>query len=354
MGKLPVKQRVALSPAPQAREIAGDAPADEHQAGVSSPGMAAGATGDIAPAARGRHEVSKVAVAEIMVGDPIRPPSEERIARLATSVKAVGLRSPIIVRPAGRDRKLQLVAGYARLEAVKRLGWETVAAILFRGNEIEAKIEEIDDNFQNELVVLEKGILLLRRKELYERLHPEVCHGGDRKSEKISSRQSGDLKLRFTEATSKRLGVPERSIQRAISRAERISVAARKQLLGTPLANVGADLDALTFLTVEEQLAAIEDALSMGCSVRAAIKRMNAAARDEVAEPGNVINMELERLKRKWKKLTSQNKVKFLDWLVNHGEAKRASSPGEATFTIRIEKLQNQTSRENDVLGIGG
>lgn len=57
-----------------------------------------------------------------------------------------------------------------------------------------------------------------RRKMLYEILHPETVHGGDRGNQytggKAASRQNGDLPDRFTAATAKATGRAERSIQR--------------------------------------------------------------------------------------------------------------------------------------------
>jgi hypothetical protein len=55
---------------------------------------------------------------------------------------------------------------------------------------------------------------MARRKRIYEALHPETAHGGDRKS----SRQVGDLKQdkpkseRFAKATAKATGASERAV----------------------------------------------------------------------------------------------------------------------------------------------
>ena len=59
---------------------------------------------------------------------------------------------------------------------------------------------------------------MAKRKEIYERLHPETKQGGDRKSEKArrSSRKLCDLiepADRFTSDTAKRTGRSERAIQ---------------------------------------------------------------------------------------------------------------------------------------------
>ncbi len=345
--------------------------ASEEQRFQVCPEPEAGANGESAPASkqspsRGRHEAVKLAVAEIEVGEPIRPLSEERIARLAEAIKAVGLLSPIIARPVGREKKPTLVAGYARLAAVKRLGWKTIAAVFFRGGEVEARIEEIDDNFRGKLTALEEGVLLLERKKQYELLYPETNHGGDRRSHGFSIRQIGELKsdgereaaiLSFSQSTSRRLGISTRNIERAVRRAKRIEPAAQKELFGTPFEDIGAELDALTFLSPEEQVAAVQDAKSTESTIREVVARMNAAARQKVSHPGNVLNLDVELLRRKWRRLSPNNRIAFLDWLVSRNEATRQSSRGQATFTIKIFEAQPETSsaeRENETLADSG
>lgn len=57
-----------------------------------------------------------------------------------------------------------------------------------------------------------------RRKEIYQALHPETRHGGDR-----TSRQIGDMKdARFTADTAAKTGRSERDVQRDATRGERI------------------------------------------------------------------------------------------------------------------------------------
>ena len=321
-----------------ADKTASATPAAGERDGVSSP-KAAGAIGKVASAAkRGRHEAVKLPVSTIEVGERIRPATPERIARLAASIAEVGLRTPIIIRRVGRDRRLRLVAGAARLAAARQLGWQTIAATYFYGGEVEARLEEIDDNFRFKLTALEQGILLLERKRQYELAYPETVWGGDRRSEEFSKRQNGDLKdvLPYREATAQRLGLSMRTIERAVRRGQGITTAAQGELLGTALADVGADLDALTHLAAEEQLAAVYAAKRGGCGIREAIREMNAAARRTAG--GEIIDLSQERMRREWRKWAGQSRIVFLDWLVTRGEATRISQPGEAAFTIRFPR----------------
>jgi hypothetical protein len=69
-----------------------------------------------------------------------------------------------------------------------------------------------------------------RRKIVYEAMHPETRHGGDRKS----SRKVCDLNERFTADTAAATGRSERSVQRDVTRAERIAPDVLEAIAGTP------------------------------------------------------------------------------------------------------------------------
>jgi len=59
---------------------------------------------------------------------------------------------------------------------------------------------------------------IFRRKAIYETIHPETKHGGDRKSDQVAN--SATRSDRFTSATSEATGKSERTIRRAAARGE--------------------------------------------------------------------------------------------------------------------------------------
>jgi hypothetical protein len=59
----------------------------------------------------------------------------------------------------------------------------------------------------------ERAMHVGRRKELYEKLHPETRHGTIGKG-RAKSRQVGDSKVRFTKDAANKTGKSERNIQR--------------------------------------------------------------------------------------------------------------------------------------------
>jgi ParB/RepB/Spo0J family partition protein len=145
---------------------------------------------------------------------------------LAESMKQIGLLQPISVREV--DGLYEIIAGGHRLAAAKILEWRTIPGFIRADSDLQAELALIDENLiRNELSPAERGAAMDRRKRVYEALHPETAHGGDRKS----SRQLSDLKPgkpkseRFAKATAKATGTSERAVQRDASRGETLGEA---------------------------------------------------------------------------------------------------------------------------------
>lgn len=199
---------------------------------------------------------SAVAVADIEVGYRLRALDPDKVTALKASIEELGLRTPISLRRVADDagsERLILSAGAHRLEAVRQLGREWIAAIVRDEDDLDAELWEIDENLcRAELTPADRALFVFRRKEIFEMRHPETEHGGDRKS----SRQVGDLKepatKRFTAATAEATGQSERAIQRDAERGEKISEKALRLLRGTRH-DKGTTLDRLKSLSESQQ-----------------------------------------------------------------------------------------------------
>lgn len=145
-----------------------------------------------------------VPISEIKVNPGQREVRTEDIWELADSISEVGLRNPVTV-----DCSHPLIAGLHRLEAVKLLGWTEIECTVNGLEGLQAELAEIDENFvRADLSLVDDGNLLLRRKEIYETLHPETRNGGDRRSEKIrSAKCASDSAKSFVGDTAEKLGV---------------------------------------------------------------------------------------------------------------------------------------------------
>jgi ParB family chromosome partitioning protein len=112
----------------------------------------------------------RIQIDKIKVNPGRREALPEHIEELAKSIAEIGLLNPITV-----DHDFTLIAGLHRLEAVKGLGWTEIECTVSSLEGLQAELAEIDENFvRRGLPTIEFGELLLRRKEIYETLHPET------------------------------------------------------------------------------------------------------------------------------------------------------------------------------------
>jgi N6-adenosine-specific RNA methylase IME4 len=212
--------------------------------------------------------------------DDITIPNNRRpakdISALAQSIDTVGLLQPITV---SEDRVL--IAGHRRLCAFRMLGRDTIPAVILPVDDMRARLIEIDENLQRaELTALERAEQLAERKAIYEALHPETRHGGDRRSERAQSkRQDGDLIQPFSESAAAQTGTSRRTVERAVRIAESIPEDLRDALRNTPIADNQKELLALARLEPEEQRAVVQ-LLSEGFTNVAAAKREHRRRRD--------------------------------------------------------------------------
>lgn len=195
---------------------------------------------------------------DVWAGDRLREVDEDWAAVLAASMREQGQMAPIEVRETpGKIRPYGLVAGAHRLRALELNGADTVVAVLFEGDEVDAKLREIDENLmRHELSALDRATFLAERKAVYEELHPATKHGGDRRSDQVDSLVH--LVPRFTKATAERLGLDERTIRRAVRQHAALHADVRKRLTGTWLANSGQQLDLLAAYKHDEQIATVD------------------------------------------------------------------------------------------------
>lgn len=182
--------------------------------------------------------------------DRLRQLDEANVTSLTSSMREVGLINPITLRPQ-KGTGYWLIAGLHRLEAAKRLGWQSIPAIIVETGDTEARLAEIDENLmRGELSAAERAIHIAERKKLYEAMHPETKKG-QFNQHTAANRQLGDKQNdRFTSDTAEKTGTSERAIQRDASRGTKIE--AIKKVVGTSL-DKGEELDALAKLPKEKQ-----------------------------------------------------------------------------------------------------
>jgi ParB family chromosome partitioning protein len=114
-----------------------------------------------------------ISIAKITVGKRKREALEAKVLAMMESIREIGLLQPITI-----TKDHTLVFGLHRLEACKRLEWETIPATARTFEGLDAELAEIDENLvRADLTVLERSELLARRHAIYEVRHPETKRG---------------------------------------------------------------------------------------------------------------------------------------------------------------------------------
>jgi ParB family chromosome partitioning protein len=84
-------------------------------------------------------------------GNFLRQTDYNAVSELARSIQANGLLQPILVRPFAS--RYEIVFGYHRLEACKRLGWKSIPAIVKEMSDDEAFVAKVVENLQRNIDV---------------------------------------------------------------------------------------------------------------------------------------------------------------------------------------------------------
>lgn len=221
----------------------------------------------------------RIPIFQITVNAGRRETDPEAVQELADSISKVGLLNSITV-----DRDYTLIAGLHRLEAAKLLGWSEIECNISSLEGLLADLAEIDEN------IVRKGLsddeydeMLLHRKEIYEALHPETKHGGDRKSEKIKMQNLQlDSAKSFIQDTADKTGMAPRTVAARLQTAKNLTPEAKTIIRGSDIKVTKTNALKLSRLPPEQQ----EDAASQLVSraIRSVDEYHPAPAEPEAAE----------------------------------------------------------------------
>jgi N6-adenosine-specific RNA methylase IME4 len=197
-----------------------------------------------------------------------RPIDGGSVNALASSIADGALLNAITVRRVQKSSAGQtfgayeVIAGMHRIQAFRHLGRQTIPAIILDVDDLRAELLLIDENlYRNDLTPAERASAQARRKAIYQQLHPETRHGGDRKS----TGQVGHLieTPRFDEAAAEATGQSKRTVRRDVKRGEALGEDALAKVARTSL-DKGEELDALAKLPTDRREALIDRAVQGG------------------------------------------------------------------------------------------
>ncbi|MCX4374426.1 MAG: ParB N-terminal domain-containing protein, partial [Dysosmobacter sp.] len=199
-----------------------------------------------------------IPINEITISPGRREVQSGDVKELADSIAEVGLINPIMV-----DQSHTLIAGLHRLEAMKMLGRTEIECTVSDLAGLQAELAEIDENFiRKDLSDAEFRELLLRRKEIYESLHPETkatYDGGEfrgNQHQKVVGENFSATTKSFVQDTADKLGVSPRTVELQIQTAKNLASEAKEILRGADTKITKQSALKLSRLAPEQQLEA--------------------------------------------------------------------------------------------------
>ena len=166
----------------------------------------------------------RIKISDIKINPGRREAEPRAVEELAKSISAVGLMNPVTL-----DQNNTLIAGLHRLEAAKLLGWTEIECTAMGMDDVQAELAEIDENIvRTRLNRQELCEQLLRRKEIYETLHPETRHGM-RNGQTAKNANLATLETKsFAEDTAEKTGMSKRAVSRLLQIANNLTGDARR------------------------------------------------------------------------------------------------------------------------------
>jgi ParB family chromosome partitioning protein len=225
--------------------------------------------------------ILELPVADIEVrADRLREVSEAKVLGLIELIELFGFTTPIEVRRAPKGRNI-LIDGAHRLEAMKRLGKETIPVRAFDVSDTDARGREIGANLVAGMTPLQNAVFLASWKTYHEELHPETKRGVAGALAKHGLQTTFNS---FAEIAATSRGVAQRQIQKAIAAVKRLSDDEKRTLDRAEKPVSLDDIVTIGKIADADQRAQVVLRLASGNAKNAA--KALAEVRAETAEPG--------------------------------------------------------------------
>lgn len=249
-------------------------------------------------------KTESILIDDIQCGDRLRAVDAGRVSALAASIREIGLQTPVTVTclPDENGEVIyRLVAGAHRLQAVRQTGSDYIDAFIMAGDEDDAALWEIDENFARaELTDAQRADHHVRREAiLIKREEVKTTTGPNKVTDKLSATQS------YASRASADLGVDERTVRRDLRRGKKIAPEVMAEVAGTSL-DKGVVLDELARTPQAEQPAKLSEIASRGL-----VSRVRLA--DDPLNDLEATERQLAALMAAWNRAGTDARQKFLE-----------------------------------------
>jgi len=264
----------------------------------------------------GDSRIVDIGIDTIVTDGRLRHLNQDWARILGDEMERDGQHTPISVTTPDREGRRFLIDGMHRIEGRRLHGRDTITAI---GKDVDPatreRLEIAAELFHQPLTTLSRAVFLSRLKELYEARHPETRRGvaGGK-----ARQGSATDKLSFAADAADRIGLSERSIERAVALVKRIPPKVRDRLAGTPFEDKGTEPEALAKLEPTDQVKAVDMLVrddDPAPSVAAAVK----VIQGHTARPEKPEEKQYRALMTAWARAPQKVRHRFLDAVVSEG-----------------------------------
>lgn len=200
-------------------------------------------------------KTERLLLIDIETGERLRAIDPAKVSGLKASIAEIGLRTPVTVvaNQDGGDWTFRLIAGAHRLEALRQLGEEFVDAFVMEGDEDDAALWEIDENFARaELSDAQRAEHHVRREDILDRKGLiKTTKGPSPVGEKSSLTP-------YAKQASETLGVSKRTVEKDLARGKNIDPEILAEVAGSEL-DKGVILDELAKAPRAQQPALLDE-----------------------------------------------------------------------------------------------
>lgn len=254
---------------------------------------------------------TRIAIADVVVRDRLRPVSEAGVEALIASINEIGVMKDAIHVRKHYTGEYRLLAGAHRLAAAERLGWGEIEAKVWTDvTDDWARLIEIDDNLAGaEMTALDTAVFLATRKAVFERLHPEKKQfvAGGKARQGLATELSS-----FAETTAEKLGVTPRQVRKIIAAGARIGPDEVQQLRLAPRPVTLADLQAISAIGEAPERYEVVRQLATGEAKSAAAARKAWFHRENPPAPVSPEDAEFAALHDRWARASKAARRRFV------------------------------------------
>lgn len=248
-------------------------------------------------------------VAEITVPETrLRPVSEAKVAALMQVIGAGVFLGAITVRRAGTVNTL--IDGAHRLEAMTRLGRDTIAVDVLECTAAEARQMEITGNLTAGMTPIQDAIFLGVYQEEYEKLHPETKRGvaGALAKQGVQGKNSS-----FADLIAESRQITPRQVRNVIAAGRALTVAERAALQAVPHRIAISEIEKLGKIGEDGQRARAVGSLLAGKRVADALRAEKAGAKDAEAADDAKVEAAFKALSTAWNRAPKAARRRFVD-----------------------------------------